>query len=78
MATGLDLARQLADYGGMDSDRESADRRDGLSSATGLTRIRPAIWAFGLLGAAIIVALAFSAYREPELLLNIMGLRYCG
>jgi len=31
-----------------------------------------------LLGEALIDVLAFGAYRQPELLLNIMGLRYCG
>lgn len=36
-----------------------------------------AAWAIALL-AALITALAFAAYRQPELLLNLMGLRYCG
>ena len=39
---------------------------------------RRVIWAVGLLAAAMIAALAFGAYRQPELLLNILGLRYCG
>lgn len=39
---------------------------------------RRALWATGLLIVAVITALAFGAYGQPELLLNIMGLRYCG
>lgn len=35
-------------------------------------------WAIGLFAAVLITALAFAAYRQPELLLNLMGLRYCG
>jgi len=38
---------------------------------------RPAAWSAALL-AAIVVAAAFGAYRQPELLLNLLGLRYCG
>jgi hypothetical protein len=36
------------------------------------------LWGIGLLAVALIIALAFGAYRQPELLLNLMGLRYCG
>ena len=32
----------------------------------------------GAFGAALIAVLAFGAYQQPELLLNIIGLRYCG
>lgn len=39
---------------------------------------RRLLLAIGLLAVAAIVALAFGAYRQPELLLNLMGLRYCG
>ena len=39
---------------------------------------RRALWIVALLAAAIVTALAFGAYRQPELLLNLMGLRYCG
>jgi hypothetical protein len=35
-------------------------------------------WAAALLVSAVVAALAFGAYRQPDLLLNIMGLRYCG
>ena len=41
-------------------------------------RSRRVLWAIGLLAALVITALAFGAYRQPELLLNILGLRYCG
>ena len=39
---------------------------------------RRAAWAVALVGAALIVVVVFGAYRQPELLLNFMGLRYCG
>lgn len=39
---------------------------------------RRALWAIALLAAALLAALAFGAYRQPELLLNLLGLRYCG
>ena len=62
----------------MDAHHEPADRRDDSLPPPGVARARPVPWVFGLLGAAILAALAFGAYRQPELLLNIMGLRYCG
>ena len=39
---------------------------------------RRAVWAIGLLAVVMVTALAFGAYRQPELLLNLLGLRYCG
>lgn len=37
------------------------------------------IWrAIALAAAALIAAMAFGAYSQPELLLNFVGLRYCG
>lgn len=36
------------------------------------------VWAIGVLAVILITAVAFGAYRQPELLLNLMGLRYCG
>ncbi|MCX7149722.1 MAG: hypothetical protein NTY05_09995 [Rhodocyclales bacterium] len=39
---------------------------------------RRAVWGIGLLAVAVLVALVFGAYRQPELLLNLLGLRYCG
>jgi preprotein translocase subunit SecD len=47
-------------------------------SPSGGDSSRRLLLAIGLLAAAAIVALAFGAYRQPELLLNFMGLRYCG
>jgi len=41
-------------------------------------RSRRFLWTIGLLAVALTTALAFGAYRQPELLLNLMGLRYCG
>ena len=78
MASGLDLADKLAEYAGMNASDE-IDHSEVRSPATPrLGRPRRAVWAIGLLAAAIVSALAFAAYRQPELLLNIMGLRYCG
>lgn len=37
-----------------------------------------AAWVIGLAALALVAALAFGAYRQPELLLNLIGLRYCG
>jgi len=36
------------------------------------------LWVLGLLAVAAVTALAFGAYRQPDLLLNLLGLRYCG
>ena len=37
------------------------------------------IWrAVALAALALVAALAFGAYSQPELLLNFAGLRYCG
>ncbi len=37
------------------------------------------LWrAIALAAAALIAALAFGAYSQPDLLLNFVGLRYCG
>ncbi|MDA8259357.1 MAG: hypothetical protein M0Z99_27590 [Betaproteobacteria bacterium] len=49
-----------------------------LPPAPRANRSRHVLWAIGLLAALAITALAFGAYRQPELLLNILGLRYCG
>jgi len=44
------------------------------SSATALR-----VWrTLALALAALVAALAFAAYTQPELLLNYSGLRYCG
>lgn len=34
--------------------------------------------AIAIAAAALVAALAFGAYSQPELLLNFVGLRYCG
>jgi hypothetical protein len=39
---------------------------------------RRALWALGLLVAVLATTLIFLAYRQPELLLNLMDVRYCG
>ena len=63
-----------AEHGGMDS------MQPGASSATETSpRAVLAFWrGLALALAAVIVALAFAAYSQPELLLNYSGLRYCG
>ncbi len=43
-----------------------------------MIRSRRALWTLGLLALAAVVVLAFGAYRQPDLLLNLIGLRYCG
>lgn len=58
-----------------DNIAQSEDRPDSPSRAD---RSRRFLWAVGLLAMALITAVAFGAYRQPELLLNLMGLRYCG
>jgi hypothetical protein len=62
----------------MESLNKVADHEDRSSSPLGGGRTRRAAWAIGLLAVAVIMALVFGAYRQPELLLNLMGLRYCG
>lgn len=57
----------------MDSGKETIGRERPPSD-----RARRAAWMVVLIGATVIAVLAFGAYRQPELLLNIMGLRYCG
>lgn len=76
--TGLDLAAKLADYARMDAQAETARGADRPLAAPRTHRSRRAMWALGLLAVAAVTAVAFGAYRQPELLLNLMGLRYCG
>ncbi len=47
-------------------------------SPSRLDRSRRVLWVIALLAVVLVTALAFGAYRQPELLLNILGLRYCG
>ena len=61
----------------MDTGKETiGGERPPLPSAS--DRVRRAAWLVVLFGAALIAVLAFGAYQQPELLLNIIGLRYCG
>ncbi|MBK7764647.1 MAG: hypothetical protein IPI44_00275 [Sulfuritalea sp.] len=76
--TRLDLAAKLADHARMDAQAEMARGADRPLATPRPQRSRRAIWALGLLAVAAVTAVAFGAYRQPELLLNLMGLRYCG
>ena len=62
----------------MDVTKEIADKPETPSSSTRMDRSHRALWTIALLAAATVAVLAFGAYRQPELLLNLMGLRYCG
>jgi hypothetical protein len=73
----LDLARELEDHVQMGAGKETAGS-DHSPFPSGTDRARRAAWTVALVGAVLIAVLAFGAYRQPELLLNIMGLRYCG
>ncbi|MFA5913570.1 MAG: hypothetical protein WC830_08455 [Burkholderiales bacterium] len=72
------MADKLAEYVRMDMPLETAhgEQRPAPPSRPGWQR--HAVWAIGLLAVVTVTALAFAAYRQPELLLNLMGLRYCG
>jgi len=72
------LRHKLADHAAMDAPVEIAGREDQAATPRHRHWPRLALRAIGLLALAIIVALAFGAYRQPDLLLNLMGLRYCG
>ena len=72
----LDLADGLAEYVGMDAPLEATHGEQRFAPSR--LAWRRALWAIGLLAAATVTALAFAAYRQPELLLNILELRYCG
>ena len=71
------MATKLADYVRMDA-RNEHDGGKPAPSPSGSDWSRRAMWTVALAGAALIVAGVLGAYRQPELLLNIMGLRYCG
>ena len=70
----LDAAPDRAEHGAMNSVPPL------ISSATESRSLAAlAVWrAIALALAALIAALAFAAYTQPELLLNYSGLRYCG
>lgn len=75
---GLDLVDKLAEYVRMDVTKEIADKPETPSPSPRIDRSRRALWTIALMVAAMVAVLAFGAYRQPELLLNLMGLRYCG
>jgi hypothetical protein len=72
------LADKLADYAQMDAHDANISRENPAHESLPLARPRRALWLGGLLLAAVVTVLIFGAYRQPELLLNLMGLRYCG
>lgn len=72
------MADRLAEYARMDLTKDLAPPTELPSSPPRTDRSRRVLWTIGLLAALAITALAFGAYRQPELLLNILGLRYCG
>lgn len=71
------MADRLAEYAWMELSKDLAppELPPPPPQTNGSRRV---LWAIGLLAALAITALAFGAYRQPELLLNILGLRYCG
>ena len=72
------MADKLAEYVRMDAPIEMVGSEDRPPATPRRDWSRRALWAVGLLAVAVITALAFGAYRQPELLLNLLGLRYCG
>ena len=62
----------------MDTPLETACGNGQAPSPLRANWLRPLLLAAGLLAVAAITALVFAAYRQPELLLNLLGLRYCG
>ena len=72
------MAGKLADHARMDATKENVNNPEAPSSLQRMDGSRRALWTIALLVAALLAALAFGAYRQPELLLNLMGLRYCG
>ena len=62
----------------MDAHNEIAPDENTAPKPLPLDRPRRALWLVGFLLAAVVTVLVFGAYRQPELLLNLMGLRYCG
>lgn len=70
----LDAGGLAAEHGAMES---SQPLDPSTSPASGAAAHRA--WrALALALAALLAALVFAAYTQPELLLNYSGLRYCG
>lgn len=72
------MAGQLADHAQMDVRDANVPNENPAPGSLPPAWPRRALWLVGLLLAAVVTALVFGAYRQPELLLNLMGLRYCG
>lgn len=62
----------------MDVSQNITEDEHASSSPQGIARSHRLWLAIALAAAALIAALAFGAYSQPELLLNFVGLRYCG
>ncbi|MCF8151565.1 MAG: hypothetical protein K9J80_12545 [Sulfuritalea sp.] len=73
----LDTADRLAEYVRMDLPHPIAEPTSA-PSPQAMRRSHRVLWVVGLVAALAITAIAFGAYRQPELLLNMIGLRYCG
>ena len=78
LPAGLDLVDRLAEYVRMDAPLETPRGEERPATPLRMDWLRRMLWAAGFLAVAAITALAFTAYRQPELLLNLLGLRYCG
>lgn len=72
------MADKLVEYARMDLPRQNAHAEGSVSSPPVNQPSHRYLWAIGLVIAAAIIAIAFGAYRQPELLMNLIGLRYCG
>lgn len=72
------MAHKPTEYVRMETHDDLAHGESRPDLASRADRSRLFLWAIGLFAVALITALAFGAYRQPELLLNLMGLRYCG
>ncbi|MCE9569609.1 MAG: hypothetical protein K8R10_06300 [Rhodocyclales bacterium] len=71
------MAAKLADYERMNV-RNGNTGGDRPPLPPGPDWSRRAAWTVALVGTVLIAVVVLGAYRQPELLLNIMGLRYCG
>ncbi|MCF8198903.1 MAG: hypothetical protein K9J42_09070 [Sulfuritalea sp.] len=72
------MAGKLVEYARMDLPHEIAPDERSDSSHLLRQRSQRFLWAIGLVVAVVIMAVAFGAYRQPELLMDLVGLRYCG
>ncbi len=72
------MTGKLAEYERMDLPQEIAHDEGLVPSHPVAQRSHRVLWTIGLIVAVAIIAIAFGAYRQPELLMNLVGLRYCG